>query len=149
MSKSKSQDALIDVAERALHELGRRLEADPESIPAHVLSKVAADTMRVLDRREDKEEEDDVVQPFSLLDELDAIPVHRGDKLLDLEIQRVRKELNKLLGVQRARKEVSKSEEASRVRSSEEEREVEGVSGEDFQLESQEAEEERKEVNAQ
>ena len=96
-------DPLLNVAELALKELGKRLKTDPKAIPAHVLSRVAADTMRVLDRREKASENDTDSVPFSLLDQLDMLPKTRGDALLKARLEELRVEIDALKAVQKSR----------------------------------------------
>jgi hypothetical protein len=84
-------DPLLEIAELSLKELGRRLNDDPETMPSHVLSKVAADTMRVIDRREKIEEEES--RPFVLRDELPTLPPKRAKALVKEEIGRLKTEL--------------------------------------------------------
>lgn len=72
--KTNSEDPLLDVAELALTELGRRLRDDAEEVPSHVLSKVAADTMRVIDRRDKKEDEEES-RPLDLRELLPTLPL--------------------------------------------------------------------------
>ena len=87
-------DPLLDVATKAIEEMGRRLNEQPDQIPDHVLSKITTDTMKILERRE-KQDEDQDAKPFSLLDEIDTLPRDRAIELLEEELDRLELQLAK------------------------------------------------------
>jgi hypothetical protein len=85
-------DPLLDVAELAVQEMGRRLREDPSKIPDGALSKVIADTLRIAEKRERQEDEGES-KPFNLLDELPTMPKDRAVELVSEELVRLGEEI--------------------------------------------------------
>jgi len=84
---------LETVADLALAEITKRFTDKPDEIPDHVLAKYFTDINKTIDRREKLEEEGIEHKPFSLMDELPAMPVEHAKVLVKQEIGRLRAEL--------------------------------------------------------
>lgn len=97
-SQPDKQFDLVEVAELALNELGRRLMNDPASVGETALSKMLSDINRIMDRR-DKEIEEEESKPFNLLDELPTLPKDRALKLAQQELARLSTEVNRWVRV--------------------------------------------------
>lgn len=89
---SDPQADLEGIADLALTEIKNRFENKADDIPDHVLAKYFTDVNKVIDRRSEKLEEEES-KPFSLMDELDTLPVERARVLVKEEIGRLRAEL--------------------------------------------------------
>lgn len=89
---SKKTPDIEGIADLALAEIANRFENKPDEIPDHVLAKYFTDVNKVIDRRSEKEAEDES-KPFVLMDELGTLPVERGIKLVEEEVTRLRAEL--------------------------------------------------------
>lgn len=89
---SKKTPDIESIADLALGEIGKRFEERPQDIPDHVLAKYFTDVNKVIDRRSEKEAEEES-KPFNLRDELDTLPLKHGMALVADEIQRLSEEL--------------------------------------------------------
>ena len=90
---SKKPPDIESIADLALGEIAKRFEDRPSDIPDHVLAKYFTDVNKVIDRRSEKEAEEES-RPFVLLDELPTLPRARAQKLLRDEISRLTGLLN-------------------------------------------------------
>jgi hypothetical protein len=106
---SQPEDPLLKLAELALTELMARVKEDPTALPAHVLSKVASDAMRAIDRRDRGKIEETEPRPFDLLEELPTLPPARALGLARDEAARLESELDRVYAAIRDLEEVDGS----------------------------------------
>lgn len=86
------KDNLETLAELVLTEMLARVKENPGDVSTPVLSRLATDLNRFIERRV-KDEEEEEHKPFSLKDELKSLPAHRAKTLVVEEVSRLRGEL--------------------------------------------------------
>lgn len=88
-------DDLERVADLALAEITNRFETKAGDIPDHVLAKYFTDINRTIDRREDKEVEEES-KPFDLMAELATLPLAHALRLAEEEVARLEAETDRV-----------------------------------------------------
>ncbi len=93
---SESENTLDAIAGLAKGEMVKRLKESPDSIPSHVLGRLAMDAHRAIERQEREEEREPEPESYNLLlEEALKLPPIRGLEIVNEELRHQRATLRR------------------------------------------------------
>ncbi len=88
-----------DVIEMAVAEMGKRLVANPDDLPAHVLIKLVSEGNKVQERREEKarrEASEEAQKSVLQVVRESSLPASRKRQIIETELARLREQIKEL-----------------------------------------------------